>query len=270
VRQDRRGPFERALRQARIDAYPSGQYVGQESFMTADEIRILAERSRIGPSTSVLDVCCGVAGPGRLIAAERRCTYLGVDYSSSALAIARARSVGLNCRFVEALVPPVPDGPFDAVLLLETMLAFVDPLALLDDVSGALAPGGMFACTVEAGAPLTAVERALMPDADTVHLVDVAALIAAMTAVGLSVTWAQQRTSWHLAIATALLDSFRCRSAEIARLIGRQALDDLLDAHRLWVQWLSTGRVRKYALVARKQCVDTGRRRHEVLRRGDP
>src|ERR1700759_3980693 len=101
VRQDARAPFERALHQARIDAYPPGQYVGQESFMTADEIRPLAGRCRIGPDTSVLDVCCGVAGPGRLIAAERGCDYLGVDYSSSALEIARERSGDLRCRFVE-------------------------------------------------------------------------------------------------------------------------------------------------------------------------
>jgi hypothetical protein len=34
--------------------------------------------------------------------------------------------------------------------------------------------------------------------------------------------------------------------------IGRRALDELLAAHRLWVQWLGEGRVRKLALVAER------------------
>ena len=35
-------------------------------------------------------------------------------------------------------------------------------------------------------------------------------------------------------------------------MIGRRALDELLAAHRLWSEWLATGRVRKIALVAER------------------
>jgi hypothetical protein len=73
VRQDERRRFATALEDARRAAYPPGEYVGQESFMSAGEIRELARRARIGADTSVLDVCCGVAGPGRLITAETGC-----------------------------------------------------------------------------------------------------------------------------------------------------------------------------------------------------
>jgi hypothetical protein len=34
--------------------------------------------------------------------------------------------------------------------------------------------------------------------------------------------------------------------------VGRRALDDLLAAHRLWIDWLDAGRVRKLALVANR------------------
>ena len=44
MKQDERGPFDEALRQARGQAYDPGEYVEQESFMRADEIRTLAER----------------------------------------------------------------------------------------------------------------------------------------------------------------------------------------------------------------------------------
>ena len=38
--------------------------------MRASEILALAHRAGIAPGISVLDLCCGVAGPGRLIARE--------------------------------------------------------------------------------------------------------------------------------------------------------------------------------------------------------
>jgi hypothetical protein len=43
----------------------------------------------------------------------------------------------------------------------------------------------------------------------------------------------------------------RGRSAH-RREIGRRALDELLAAHRLWIEWLDAGRVRKLALVAER------------------
>src|SRR3954463_141362 len=120
VRQDQRAPFLAALQRASEAAFPPGEYVGQEGFMRAGEIRQLARRARVGPGVAVLDLCCGVAGPGRLIAAESGCHYLGVDYSAGALEIARDLAGDLPCSFEQAHVPPLPDGRFDVVLLLET------------------------------------------------------------------------------------------------------------------------------------------------------
>ena len=105
--------------------------------MSASEIRALAGRAGIAPGVSVLDLCCGVAGPGRLITAEFGCTYLGVDYSASAIDIARASAGDLPCRFEVSRIPPVPPGPFDVVLLLETMLAFADKDTLVAGISAA-------------------------------------------------------------------------------------------------------------------------------------
>ena len=123
MKQDQRAPFVQALHRARVSAYGPGQFVEQEGFMRAGEIRALAVRAGVGPGVSVLDVCCGVAGPGRFITRELRCSYLGVDRSASAIEIARERAGDLPCRFEVARVPPVPSGPFDVVLLLESYAA---------------------------------------------------------------------------------------------------------------------------------------------------
>jgi hypothetical protein len=253
VRQDLREPFLAALRRAREAAYRPGEYVGQESFMRAGEIRQLARHARIGPGASVLDLCCGVAGPGRLIAADTGCRYTGIDYSASALSIARELAGNLPCHFEQMHVPPLPDGRFEVVLLLETMLAFADKRALLEDVARVLIPGGRFGFTLEEGRPLTGTERLQTPDADTVWLIELAELTAMLRAVGLTVTWQHQFSASHRATATALLQALRADSTDIARQIGPQALAELITAHELWSDWLGSGRVRKFAVVAEKR-----------------
>jgi SAM-dependent methyltransferase len=227
--------------------------VGQESFMLAGEIRQLARRAGIGPGVPVLDLCCGVAGPGRLIAAELDCRYLGVDRSASALEIARTLAGSLPCRFEQAHVPPLPDGPFQVVLLLETLLAFPDKRALVGEVARVLPPGGRFALTVEEGPPLTADERTRMPDADTVWLVGFPELTGLLHEAGLAVTWQEDRSAAHRATAAALLHAFRQDADAIARGIGTRALTELIAAHELWTSWLGSGRVRKFAVVAEKR-----------------
>jgi SAM-dependent methyltransferase len=252
VKQDDRAPFTRALERARLAAYAPGEYIGQESFMCAAEIRALAGHAGIGSGTSVLDLCCGVAGPGRLITRELDCSYLGVDASSTAIDIARERARDLPCRFEVCHVPPVPAGPFDVVLLLETMLAFPDKEALAQEVSGVLADGGRFAFTLEAGLPLTEAERERMPDADTVWPAPVDELITCLERLEFVVSWREDWTRAHRDVADALTDALSADAAAIASEIGRQALDELLAAHRLWSEWLREGRVRKVAVVAEK------------------
>lgn len=252
MKQDDRTPFVRALERARVSAYPPGEFVDQESFMGAGEIRVLAHQAGIEPGDSVLDVCCGIAGPGRFIARELGGAVLGVDFSSSAIEIARQRADNLPCRFEVRRVPPLPDGPFDVVLLLETMLAFPDKRSLLAEVSRALPVGGRFAFTVEEGLPLTDIERERMPDADTVWLTPVDELLSHLEHVGLEVRWHDDFSHSHRAVADALIGAFAADATDIAAQIGRRALDDLLTAHRLWSDWLRDGRARKLAFVAEK------------------
>ncbi len=252
MKQDERKPFVRALQSARVAAYAPGEFVEQESFMRAGEILALARRAGIAPGISVLDVCCGVAGPGRFLTQELSCAYLGVDLSASAIEIARQRAGDLPCRFEAARVPPIPHGPFDVVLLLETMLAFPDKETLLGEISGALTSGGRFAFTLEAGVPLSDAERARMPDPDTVWLTPLPEMLACLERVGLVVRWQGDCSESHRAVAESLLDAFATDATAIRAQIGAQALDELLASHRLWSDWLREGRVSKIAFVAEK------------------
>ena len=252
MKQDERARFVQALQRARVSAYAPGEFIEQEGFMRAGEIRALAKRAGIAPGAYVLDLCCGVAGPGRFITQELGCNYFGVDFSASALDIARDRAGDLPCRFEALRIPPIPPGPFDVVLLLETMLAFPEKATLVQEISGALTTGGRFAFTMEEGLPLTEAESEMMPDADTVWLTPLDEMLACLERVGLVVRWQDDCSRSHRAVADSLIDAFAADARAIAAQIGRRALEELLAAHRLWSDWLREGRVRKIAFVAEK------------------
>jgi SAM-dependent methyltransferase len=252
MRQDERTPFAQALQRARVSAYTAGDFVGQESFMRAGEIMALANRAGIAPGASVLDLCCGVAGPGLFITRELGCTYFGVDLSASAVDIARERFGDIPARFEVSQIPPVPDGPFDVALLFETMLAFPDKDRLLQEVSRALRTGARFAFTLEEGLPLTAAEYNSMPDADTVWLTPLQEMLDCLERAGLVVRWHDDFSRSHLSVAESLINAYAEDATDITAQIGSRALDELLAAHRLWSGWLRTGRVRKIAIVAEK------------------
>ena len=241
-----------ALSGAQQAAFGSAEYVEQESFIRASEIRALAGQAGIGRDVALLDLCCGVAGPGRFLVREFGCRYLGVDSSESAVAVAAIRADGLRCDFQVARIPPLPPGSFDVVLLLETMLAFPDKSALLEGVAGALRAGGRFAFTVEEGSPLTESERARMPAAETVWLTPLDELQVLLSRAGLMVRWAEDWSDSHQETASALAEAYAADSAAISMRIGRGALEELITAHRLWGEWLAAGRVRKLALVAER------------------
>lgn len=250
MRQEERRALDAALRRARSVAYPSGGFVGQESFMRAEEILDLADRAGIDAGTRVLDLCCGLGGPGRLVTAETGCDYLGVDASPSAVRLARDLAGDLPCRFRTARVPPVPGGPFEVVLLLETMLAFADKVELLRGIAAVLSHGGRLAFTVEAGAPLTEDEQAAMPDADTVWPVPVADLERTLATSGFAIRWSRDLTPAHQEQAAALTAAFLNDRPAIAAALGERTVDELVRAHGLWSSWLRDGRVRKLAVVA--------------------
>jgi SAM-dependent methyltransferase len=256
MQQDDRAPFDQGLRRARLSAYPAGEFVEQESFMRASEIRALAVRAGVQPGVSVLDLCCGVAGPGRFITRELDCTYLGVDASASAIEIARERAAGLACRFEVGQIPPIPPGSFDVVLLLETMLAFPDKEPLLTAISESLVTGGRFAFTLEEGAPLTDSERERMPDADTVWLTPLDEMLASLERAGLAVRWSADWSRSHSTTAGSLIAAFTADATDIAAQIGHRALEELLAAHRLW------------RLAGRRPRAQARDRHRKTLRRG--
>ena len=242
------------LRRARATAFAPGEFVGQESFVSAGEVLDLAARARVGAGARVLDLCCGRAGPGLHIVRALGCDYLGVDASVESIEDARRRAadLGLRARFDVARVPPLPASGVDVVLLLETLLAFRDKGSLLHEIGRALGAGGRLACTVEEGSPLTDAERAIMPAPDSVWPIPLDELLATLDAAGLRVAWVGERTQAHRAVVQDLIRAYVRSEDQIRAAGGGDVVGDLLASHRLWDRWLGEGRIRKFGLIAER------------------
>jgi SAM-dependent methyltransferase len=82
------------------EVFGPGQYVGQYSDNTADQIAALARRAGVIAETHVLDVGCGCCGPAIYLARKFGCRITGVDLSDSHLARARVaiQEEGLSSR----------------------------------------------------------------------------------------------------------------------------------------------------------------------------
>ena len=140
--------------------------------MRAAEIRALAVRAGIGPGVSVLDLCCGVAGPGRLHHRGARV------HATSAWTPAPARSRS------RASAPPAcragsrSPGSRRSLRARSTWCCCWRRCSPSRTSSRCCArsrrrcrSGGRFAFTVEEGAAADGGGAAAMPDADTVWLV---------------------------------------------------------------------------------------------------
>jgi ubiquinone/menaquinone biosynthesis C-methylase UbiE len=247
-----------ALRRAHTQAHRDGEYVGQESLVSAREILELARAAGADARTRVLDLCCGSGGPALHLARQTGCRIVGVDRSSEAIHLARtsAKHQGLDRRatfiVAEALSPPMDAASFDAILMYETMLAFEDKRQLVRVARRLLRPGGRFGVTLEEGRPLSSAERRSVPEGEDVWLTPESTFRELLVAIGFRICRMEDHTAAHAELAGRLAAAYRHDRATIVAALGSQMFNELVMAHERWAEWLSARRVRKLAVVAQR------------------
>ncbi len=109
-------------------------------------LRLIVEESRAGAEDTVLDVACG---PGLVVAAFARVVRhaTGIDITPAMLERARAHAAGLGLTNVtwrqgDVLPLPWPDASFSIVASRFAFHHFLDPLAVLREMTRVAAPGG--------------------------------------------------------------------------------------------------------------------------------
>ena len=115
--------------------------------------RLLAECLQLGPEDRVLDVGCGRGVSALVLARERGCSVVGMDYGKQNVEEARraAADAGLADRVAfysgDAEAVPFGDGAFDAVICECVVSTFTDKTIPLQEMRRVLKPQGRLGMT---------------------------------------------------------------------------------------------------------------------------
>jgi SAM-dependent methyltransferase len=141
------------------------------SFLTYDELQVMAHYLALGEGTVLADLACGAGGPGLWIAAHCGGSVIGVDPSSAGLAQARKRAeqVALTDRSLYQqgtfASTGLGHGAADAALSVDAIQYAPDKTEVFREAYRILCPGGRLAfCAFEvdperiAGIPVLGVD----------------------------------------------------------------------------------------------------------------
>jgi SAM-dependent methyltransferase len=144
--------FERIWRTLACgDAYP--WEFGHISFLTHAEMEHLSYGLRLGRDGRLVDLACGMGGPGLWIAREAGALLTGVDISAVAVreAARRADMVGMGPRSSFSLGSftqiPLESSSFDGATTVDAFQYAPDKAIACSEVARVLRPGGRFAFT---------------------------------------------------------------------------------------------------------------------------
>jgi SAM-dependent methyltransferase len=126
-----------------------GEDIGQNSWITVDELERFSSWLELDRSSRLLDVACGSGGPSLHLARLTGCEVTGVELYAEAVTTATrmAAEAGLEgrVRFVEADASrplPVESADFDAILCIDAINHLADRQTVLADWARLLRPGG--------------------------------------------------------------------------------------------------------------------------------
>jgi ubiquinone/menaquinone biosynthesis C-methylase UbiE len=139
---------DRILAEVRAEAF--GKDIGQNSWITAQEMLMLIEPLRLNDDSVVLEVACGSGGPAMFLAKSTRCKIYGVDSNENAIQTARDQSSQKAIHFEVADANnqlPFDEGKFDAIVCMDAVNHLTDRLRTLREWNRLLKKSGRFLYT---------------------------------------------------------------------------------------------------------------------------
>jgi SAM-dependent methyltransferase len=142
------GNFETELyTEIRREAF--GEDIGQNSWLTLEELAGFVGWLDLSAGKKLLDVACGAGGPALRIAADTGCAVVGIDvheqavFTANALAARRGLAERAAFRHVDAAgLLPFPDSSFDAVICIDAINHLTERPRIIGEWGRLLRAGG--------------------------------------------------------------------------------------------------------------------------------
>ncbi len=143
-----RRELERRMRRVAIyDAIAEGRarWAEQNGYYASEVHRLVG--TLVLPQSRVLEIGCGLGDLLASLPSLAAHQSVGVDVSSRMIELARARHPGLDLRVADVERDPLPEGPFDAIVLSDAVGHLDDIETAFERLKPLLAPGGRIIVT---------------------------------------------------------------------------------------------------------------------------
>jgi SAM-dependent methyltransferase len=239
-----------------------GVDIGQNSWLTVDELDRFLPRLDLEASARLLDVGCGSGGPTLHVARRTGCQVVGVELYEEAVAeatrLAHEASPETRSSFLQAdASEPLPfeDGTFDALICIDAINHLPDRAGVFGDWARVLRSGGrlLFTDPVVITGILDSEELAIRTSIGYFLFVPPGENERLLASAGLTVT-AVADTTDHLAeIARRRHDARAARAAALREIEGDAAFDGRQQFFDLVARLARDRRLSRFAYAAEKQ-----------------
>lgn len=137
-------PSARDLYERNLDCQNLGAHAMLERLAT-----VAAEEPALGPGDALLDIGCGIGGPGRFLADRLGCSVVGIDLVPRRIEVAQrltdltGMAARVSYRTADATNLPLRDSAFGQVWMLDVAIHIRDKRALFGEIARVLRPGGL-------------------------------------------------------------------------------------------------------------------------------
>ena len=238
-----------------------GEDLGQNSWLTASELRKFTDWLRLGPGQRLLDVACGSGGPSVRLAKVTGCGVVGIDIHEQATAnantLARREWLAGRATFerLDAGRPlPWPPASFDAVICIDAINHLPDRRSLLAEWARLLKPGGrlLFTDPIVVTGPLSHSEIAVRSSAGFYLFVPPGEDERLVRAAGFELDTVEDVTDNMAEIARRRGAARAAHAAELRAIEGDATFDAQQEFFRVSEMIARERRLSRFAFLARK------------------
>ena len=245
--------------QIRREAF--GEDIGQNSWLTADELDTFLQWLDLSPGKTLLDVACGAGGPALRIAASTGCSVIGIDVHEQAVttasSVAAQRGLAERAKFrsVDATGPlPFSDASVEAITCIDAINHFADRPRIVAEWARLLKTSGrlLFTDPITLTGPLTNAEVVLRSSAGFYLFVPHGYDESVIKQCGLQLLVCEDVTANMAKVAEARRSARASRSVVLREIEGDQAFEGQQKFLTIAASVAREGRLSRFVYVAKK------------------
>lgn len=254
------GNFQSEL-YAEIRREAFGEDIGQNSWLTTDELDRFIEWLELSAEKVLLDVGCGAGGPALRAAAVAGCSVTGIDVHEGAIAtanlLAAERGLADRVKFQVADASgrlPFPGANFDAITCIDAINHLPERPQVISEWARLLRPGGrlLFTDPITVTGPLTSDEIEARSSAGFYLFVPTGYDESVIAHCGLHLSVREDVTANMARVAEARRAARELRNVDLRQIEGGPAYERQQAFLAVAARVAKEGRLSRFVYVSRK------------------